>query len=218
VSMTGPEKATWAVVGAALLGVIALAVFARRGSTPSTGHEVAGEAQEKRTELLFQPAGELGDHACVERSGRAMNTSELRGKFVVVDLIFTNCQGICPAMSLRMNELEEALAGADDVRLVSLSVDPEHDSLEALAKYADRYEASKDRWLFLRCEKPVVQEIAYDRLKLVTSRDEPILHSSKFALLDRAGAIRGYYSPLDDAEWRRKLLRDLDILRREPAK
>jgi cytochrome oxidase Cu insertion factor (SCO1/SenC/PrrC family) len=221
-SMTTPEKATWAVVGVALAGVIALAVFARRGAkTPATETpevESAGEAQEKTTELLYKPAGELGDFACVERSGRAMNTSELRGRFVVADLIFTSCAGTCPMLTQRMAELQIALAGKDDVRLVSFSVDPERDTSAALTEYADRYGADKDRWVFLSCDKPTVAEIAYDRLKLVKSREELIQHSDKFALLDREGRVRAYYSPLEDRRWIVKLLRDLDLLRREPAK
>lgn len=221
-SMTAPEKATWAVVGLALCGVIALAVFARRGPSKAASDDAAledaGDALEKRTELLYKPAGELGDFPCVERSGRATNTSELRGKFAVVDFVFTNCGGTCPLLTERMAELQLALKGKDDVRLASFSVDPERDTLPALNEYADRYGADKDRWLFLRCERPVVAEIAYDRVKLVKSRDELILHSDKFALLDREGRVRAYYSPLSDIHWVEMLLRDLDVLRREPTK
>jgi len=232
--MTKSEYAVWAVVAVALAGVVALGVWSRRAPAKpaeppaaaeperpvkmSDVFEVAGDAPVRTTELLASPAGELGSFPCVERSGRAVDTSELRGKFVVADFIFTNCGGPCPAMTTSMADLQTALKGADDVRLVSFSVDPERDDLKALTEYADRYGAHKDKWLFLRAEMPQIREIAYDELHLVASRDTPIVHSPQFALLDRDGKVRAYYSPMTDAKWQTKLLADLDKLRAGPAK
>src|SRR6187455_2997629 len=98
--MTKPEYAVWSVVAVALGGVVALGVWSRRARTEpvappaqaaapahaepdrppkmSDAFEVAGEAPVRTTELLAAPAGELGSFACVERSGRALDTSELR--------------------------------------------------------------------------------------------------------------------------------------------
>jgi len=229
--MTKPEIATWSVVAVALAAVVTFAALTRRRPEPTPTStetptpaateppvESAGLAPQRTTELLDEPAGELGDFAVVERSGRAMKTSELRGKFVVADCIFTSCAGTCPAMSLQMAALAKAVRGADDVRLASFSVDPARDTVEALAKYADRYEADKSQWLFLRAEPVVMKEIAFDRLKLVPDPDEIIVHSALFALLDREGKIRAYYAPLKDERWLPKLLADLEKLRREPAK
>jgi len=227
-SMTKPEAVTWGVVALALAGVVTLAALSRRGAVPAAPESVpasadaapesAGLAPEKTSELFPEPAGELGDHACVERSGRAMNTSELRGKFVVADFIFTSCAGTCPAMATQMAELQKLVKGRDDVRLVSFSVDPARDTVAALSEYADRYGADKEQWLFLRCEMPVIQEIAVDRLKLVPTRDDLFMHSSLFALIDREGRIRGLYSALKDPKWTTKLLADVEKLRAEPAK
>lgn len=227
-SMTKPEAVTWGVVALALAGVVTLAALSRRGAVPAAPESVpasadaapesAGLAPEKTSELFPEPAGELGDHACVERSGRVMNTSELRGKFVVADFIFTSCAGTCPAMATQMAELQKLVKGRDDVRLVSFSVDPARDTVAALSEYADRYGADKEQWLFLRCEMPVIQEIAVDRLKLVPTRDDLFMHSSLFALIDREGRIRGLYSALKDPKWTTKLLADVEKLRAEPAK
>ena len=231
-SMTKAEVVVWALVAAGLGGVVALAVTARGPAaapreavqaTDETPHEdeheeVGGVAQAKTSELLPQPGSELGDYPCVERSGKATRTSELRGKFVVVDFIFTNCGGPCPLMTEAMSKLQKALEGADDVRLVSFSVDPDRDTPEVLSKYADRYGADKERWLFLRAELPDLREIAYDRLGMVGSREQPVIHSPKVALLDRAGRVRGLYSPMTDAVFIGKVLRDLETLRAESVR
>jgi protein SCO1/2 len=215
------------VVAVALAGVVALGIWARSPEKPPaepaphveepsgrTPFEIVGEAQVRTTELLPEPAGELGSYPVVERSGRETNTSELRGKFVVANFIFTNCGGPCPAMSQQMAELQTALKPFDDVLLVSFTVDPERDTPQVLTEYAQRYGADKDRWLFLRAEMGKLREIAYDQLHLVASRDEPVLHSKQFALLDREGRVVAYYSPSQDKNWQKKLLGDVETLRR----
>jgi protein SCO1/2 len=121
-------------------------------------------------------------------------------------------------MSTQMAKLQKAAGGAEDLRLVSLTVDPEIDTPERLAKYAQQFDAHADRWWFLRCSKEDVVRIAYDEARLVQSPDQIVLHSEKFALLDRDGAIRAYYSPLHDERWIEKLLADVETLRREPRR
>ena len=227
-SMTKAEIVIWGLVAAGLAGVVAVAALVRRPAAQpepqpqpaaeDTQFEVGGVAPVKTSELLPQPGSELGDYACVERSGKETRTSALRGKFLVVDFIFTNCGGPCPLMSEAMSKLQKALDRADDVRLVSFSVDPDRDTPDVLSKYADRYGADKEQWLFLRAELPQLREIAYDRLGLVGSREQPIIHSPKFALLDREGRVRGYYSPMTDPTFITTLLKDLDKLRAEPVR
>jgi len=217
-SMTKPEVATWSVVALALAGVVAFAALARRPAKTGGEEESAGLAPEKTSELLEAPGGELGDLPAVERSGRAMTTGELRGKFVVADFIFTNCAGTCPAMSLQMAALAKSVKGMDDVRLVSFSVDPARDTPEKLSEYADRYGADKNQWLFLRCEQKVIAEIGRDRLGLWPMPEDVGMHSSLFVLLDKGGRVRALYSALKDEKWAPKLLSDLEKLRHEPAR
>jgi protein SCO1/2 len=223
--LTRAEAATWAVVAVVLAGVVAFAALSRKSAPPAPAPEAggaavesAGLAPEKKSELLDGPAGELGDLPCVERSGKAMRTSDLRGRFVVANFIFTSCAGTCPPMTTQMAALQKDVASMDDVRLVSFTVDPERDTPAVLTEYADRYGADKERWLFLRCETSVIQEIGHDRLKLVPQKDDLFMHSPLFALMDREGNVRAFYAALRDEKWRRKLLADLDTLRGEPSK
>ncbi len=218
-TMTKPETVTWSVVALALAGVVAFAAYSRRAAAPTPSPEStpesAGLAPEKTSELFEEPGGELGDLPCVERSGRAMRTSELRGKFVVLDFIFTNCGMTCPAMTSQMAALQDALKSVDDVRLASFSVDPARDTPAALSAYADRYKADKEKWLFLRCEPEVITEIGRDRIKLWPDPGDVGMHSSLVALLDREGRVRALYSALHDEKWIPKLLGDIEKLRHE---
>ena len=221
--MKRAETAVWVVVGLALAAVVGFAAFARSGRTPTAPPpgaepESAGVAPEKTSELLPEPAGDFGDVPCTERSGRDMRTSELKGRFVVADFVFTYCGGPCPRRSAALKALQDATPHAADLVLVTFTVDPDRDTPAELAKYADGLGASKDRWLFVRCPHPGLEDLAYDHLKLVKSREDLFSHSTMFVLADRQGRVRAYYSPLDDAQWMTKLLADLDRLRAEPAK
>ncbi len=164
------------------------------------------------TGLLPQPLGQLEVYDAVERSGDVVSTGDLRGKFAVVDFIFTSCGGTCPRMSKAMQELQARLDGAEDVVLTSFSVDPERDTPDVLSNYADEYGADKDKWLFLRMSRAHVKAITTDQLKIGDGGDV-ILHKSTFVLLDHEGRGRAHYEPLEDPGWLDKLMKDLDTLR-----
>jgi protein SCO1 len=75
--------------------------------------------------------------------------SDLHGKVVAVTFIYTACSEICPMLTQRMVHVQDQL-GADfgtKVAFVSISVDPEHDTQEALKDYAEFWRA-KPGWSF----------------------------------------------------------------------
>ena len=68
--------------------------------------------------------------------------SELDKGPVMVNFIFTSCTTICPAMSATFSEVQGRLAkDGTNAHLVSISVDPEHDTPERLKGYASRFKA-----------------------------------------------------------------------------
>jgi len=68
---------------------------------------------------------------------------------VLLDFIFATCTTICPVMSAGFSNLQEQLGGeSDQVRLISITIDPEHDTPEIMKKYLARYRA-KPGWHFL---------------------------------------------------------------------
>lgn len=67
---------------------------------------------------------------------------------VMMNFVFTSCTTICPAMSVIFSGVNKQLAKSDPpVRLVSISIDPEHDTPARLRKYAEGFGAKKN-WLF----------------------------------------------------------------------
>jgi protein SCO1/2 len=74
-------------------------------------------------------------------------------------VFFTQCPGVCPAMTLRMTEVQKAIPDPD-VKVVLFSLDPEHDTPEAMKLYAERFKTDQSRWVFLTGPKQTMYEVA----------------------------------------------------------
>jgi protein SCO1 len=154
------------------------------------------------------------------RDGRAVRSQDLAGKPWIADFIFTRCPASCPLMTARMARLDRELARDHEVKLVSITVDPDHDTPAALERYAESYKAPP-RWLFLTGGKEEIYRISRQGFKLGIEFPppsgpggpavEPILHSTRFVLVDGLGRIRGYYDGFDE-ESMKKLRRDLEAV------
>ena len=139
----------------------------------------------------------------IERSSREVTNQDLAGKIWIADFVYTTCGGICPIMTQKMRKLQDALPA--EIKLVSFSVDPDVDTPAVLTDYAKQYGADPDRWLFLTGNKESLFKLSKEGFKLAVADSggtelEPITHSSRFALVDRQGRIRGYYSMDEPSE------------------
>lgn len=141
---------------------------------------------------------DVPDFTAVSASGGAVTKASLAGTPFVADFVFTTCRGICPGMTAKMRALQDQLRDEPRIRLVSFTVDPDHDTPEVLARYGQEHGAEPSRWLFLRTDKERIRTLCREGFKLaVEDADkaavEPILHSTRFVLVDANGTIRGYY-------------------------
>lgn len=130
-------------LGLALAGVAAGIAFW------SGGREKAALAPTK----LDRPR-RLIPFTLTERSGRAVTQADVAGKIIVVNFVFTGCSLSCRAVNDRMAEIQGLTAGAKDVQLLSLTVDPRSDTPAVLTAFANGLHADSNRWLFLTGEKP----------------------------------------------------------------
>ncbi len=147
--------------------------------------------------------GVAPDFALTDQSGEGIGPGWLRGKVWVANFIFTRCTTTCPRQTARMAKLAEGLRGdlADDVRLVSFSVDPGHDTPEVLRAYAETVRADGRIWSFLTGPREEIRRVGGSGFKLPIEDDAgalggPIIHSPTFVLVDPVGRIRGYFDGL----------------------
>lgn len=81
------------------------------------------------------------------------------GKPVLLEFVFTSCQTICPIMSAGFSNFQKRLGEhADEVRLVSVSIDPQHDTPERMKDYLERYGAEPG-WDFFTGERTEIESV-----------------------------------------------------------
>lgn len=156
------------------------------------------------TQALAPGFAEVPDFELVERSGETVRGSQLRGKVWIAGFIFTRCHHTCPMVTGMMARLRSELPA--DVRLVSFSVDPENDTPEVLREYAKGFD--EHSWWFLTGDRDRLYTLIREGFKLGVRKNpdfgklpgELISHSTRLALVDRQGNIRGYFDSADPAQ------------------
>ena len=131
--------------------------------------------------------GEVPDFELTAQMGNQLSRKDLQGKVWVADFIYTTCTGPCPLMTQKMRSIQ---AAQPEIRLVSFSVDPEHDTPATLATYAAASRA-KSNWYFLTGDPKTLQMLSREAFKL---SDLGLTHSTRFVLVDENSRIRGYYT------------------------
>ncbi|MCC7500087.1 MAG: SCO family protein [Bryobacterales bacterium] len=160
--------------------------------------------------------GAVPDFLLISESGQNFSSRQLlTGKIWIADFIYTHCTGPCPLMSARMRRIQESVRRWDDVRLVSFTVDPERDSPGVLAAYSARFHAEPSRWFFLTGRREVLEQLNRHAFKL-GSVDATLEHSTRFALVDRSGHVRGYFHS-GDPDSMAQLLDAVSTLRGMPS-
>lgn len=168
-------------------------------------HQMRTPPAARRQPVLERLAryGPAPDFSLVERSGRPVSTRDLRGRIWIADFIYTECKDTCPLQSRAMGALQADLKAYGDLRSVSITVDPETDSPAVLSRYAERYRADPESWLFLTGEVREIRRIVQEGFRLSAAPvdgaalDPVVFHSTRFVLVDRDGEIRGYYDSND---------------------
>jgi len=162
--------------------------------------------------------GAVPDFTLTERNGDAVTLAQLRGRIWIADFIYTSCTDTCPLQTQMMARLQEEYAGKPNLQLVSVTVDPERDTPQALSVYAAKHSADAKRWFFLTGQRDRIIRLIHDGFHLSVAAlpglSEPsgmIAHSPRFVLIDRDGQIRGYYDSRELEAFVR-LKNDLDTL------
>lgn len=145
--------------------------------------------------------GAVGSFALTDERNQPFNDDALRGHITLVNFIFTRCDTICPVTTMKMAGLQEKTFDiAAKVKLASFSVDPEYDTPERLAEFAQRHRADPARWRFITgkaeamrqlVEGPFMNSMTNEGIRATGAPQ--ISHSGYFALVDSKAQIRGLY-------------------------
>lgn len=136
------------------------------------------------------------DFVLVNQDNQRFDSTQLRGKVVVVNFIFTTCTDVCPLFTVNLAELQRKLNAryADDLFFISVTTDPELDSPKHLKGYGERHRADFKNWSFLTGSESQLKDVWNGfGIRVIRKGRGLIQHSSLTAVIDRQGIRRKNY-------------------------
>lgn len=189
----GVSRLAWVSLGLVLLGLAAL-----WAATQALTRQPAPVAA--------SPLGQVGDFRLTNQLGAPVTLGSLRGRVWVGNVIFTRCPGPCASLTRLMAGIQSDLADLPEVRLVSLTSDPEFDTLTVLDGYGRKFQADPGRWWFLTGAAAEIRRVAVQDLLLVVVEKQPgertvpddlFIHSTLLVVVDGEGRLRASVEGLE---------------------
>ena len=156
-------------------------------------------------DTTFHRAAEL--HAINQFGDHVALNKDLKDKIVVVNFFFTRCPSICPRLTRNMQLLQRAYRPTPmkkndkSVQFISISLDPERDTVHALYEYASKFRADMNSWWFLTGNKQDIYNYARNELGAAAPQENStagdLEHVPSIILLDEDRNVRGFYDGLD---------------------
>jgi len=157
----------------------------------------------------------------VNQEGKTITNDDVKGKICVVEYFFATCKGMCPRMNENMEKVYKAFRGNRNVLILSHTVDPIKDTVQALKAYSLRFDADPTQWMFLTGDKKQLYDMArYSYLISAdddttgVSVDKDFIHDKHYTLVDGYGRVRGFYDGLSPGDIS-KLIGDINTLLKE---
>lgn len=147
----------------------------------------------------------------------SITNKSLDGKIYVADFFFTTCPSICPVMHRNMLDVYNAFKNTADFKIISHTIDPKHDSVPELKRYADRLGITGNTWWFLQGKKEDTYKLSESYLVRKPQEDakQGFIHDGSFLLIDKQKRVRGAYDGTDPKQMN-QLIADIKTLQAEP--
>ena len=180
----------------ALLGV--LVVFA--ATYFSSNIKQKSRSQPSTSPEQLPVISKISPFSLTNHLGRVVTENELLGSPWLANIIFTRCPTICPQITQTISKLLPKIGR--DVKIISLTTDPEFDSPDILNNFAKANQATSTNWFFLTGDKQALVTLAVNNLKMVSlpkeesKRETPtdlFIHSSLIVLVDQNGQVRASF-------------------------
>lgn len=135
--------------------------------------------------------GKVPSFSLTNFDGSIVTEKQLNDKISIVSFMFTQCEGACPIMSNNIATLQERFSSSKDIQFLSITTDPDFDTLDILNQYSSNY-SKNDNWFFLRGDIIDIIDLS-EKGFFLDAKLLPAGHSLRFVLVDKELNIRKYY-------------------------
>jgi protein SCO1/2 len=139
---------------------------------------------------------QLPDFNLFNQNGQKVSLSSFDNKISVVDFFYTNCPNICKQMNENLDSLAKEYGNNKLMQFVSITVDPQRDTEQALKDYSGQFKIPASKWLFLTGDTTTIYPLARTGflVNAVKAGNDDFIYSDKIILIDSEKRIRGYYT------------------------
>jgi protein SCO1 len=165
----------------------ALALLTSPSLAPA--HEAGGNARLP----VIRPAPSF---TLISQDGKSVALADLRGKVLAVTFIYTGCPDICPLVTQKMVDVQNALGAkfGTKIAFVSITLDPEHDTPAILKDYAQSWGAKPNGWMFLTGSPAAIRDVTRRYgVFFAKKEDGSVDHTQLTTLVDADGQMRVQY-------------------------
>lgn len=136
----------------------------------------------------------IGNFRLTNQLGEPVTLKDFEYKIFVVNFFYTHGPAVCDAMKNNIDRLAGAFRKNRMVKFVSITVDPERDSVAALRAYAEPLGYPASKWMFLTGDTTSTYKLARNSFLVdAVKTDDEFIFSNKLILIDAEKRIRGYY-------------------------
>jgi protein SCO1/2 len=158
----------------------------------------------------------VGDFKFVSQTGDTITQDTFKNCIWVANVFFSRCQGICPKISSALTRVQENFKDVKDIKYLSITVDPENDSVQVLEAYAAQFGAIPHKWYLVTGDKAELYRFAMEDFffKAFEDENDPLgfIHDETLRLVDKNGVFRGeFYDGTNNIEVDR-MIEDIRVL------
>ncbi|RFZ94509.1 SCO family protein [Mucilaginibacter conchicola] len=201
-----------------LLGFAACKFKAEESKLPILGQREAVTKTVNGKQVVDTVYQTIPDFKFVNQYGDTITQNSLKGNIYVADFFFTTCPSICPIMHRNMLKVYNDFKNVPDFKIISHTIDPKHDSVAVLKKYADKLGISGNSWWLLQGKKEDTYTLGQKHYLVAVMQDNGApggyVHQGWFVLVDKQRRIRGYYDGTKEDQVA-KMIDDIKTLRAE---
>jgi protein SCO1/2 len=170
----------------------------------------------KETEEKIYPT--IPDFSFTNQDNQTITEKDFKNKVYVADFFFVTCPTICPIMKKNMLTVYKEFQDNPDVKILSHTIDPDHDTQEVLKQYATDLGITGNMWHFVTGDREKIYDIGQKHYMVSAMEDSSqaggYIHSGAFVLIDKDRHIRGMYDGTTK-EGTENLIKDLAVLLKE---